>query len=494
MKRILGVMGAGGLILAAVLAGHFGLTRAQIAALPVVTAASFGVVCDGSTDDAGNMQTAITNSAGAHEILQLPQNKTCLIGTQLNMPSNTFIEGQGFGSVLKFNWVNNSAGGGSHYLAAQPGDDNVTLTNFTVNGASNGVPSGMDSQNTGNSKPMAAVRFTSCTNSTVDGIQIENNTGVGLSYQDCQHMLIENNSVHNTGRDGITGFISVAPTLSYITVTGNTISNVGDDSIAFDVSRTGSAPPGLATHITVTNNAITGWGTNPSTAPNNGSTCTGGCQLGRGIALNGVNGAVVMGNTLANTYDDGILMSGCTVSWCGAANAPGCTMPCNSFPDTNIVVKGNTFTNIGNALAGSSEGGTKSFGIDVFNGAAPITVASNQVSVASNNTLGGILDPGFTCTGGCSIQSTSGATPGTPAGVSFAKSGSHCVLTWSPPAGSVTGYVVLVTDSQGGSSTQIVTSPNTSFHGPTGVVYSAAVAALTADSVGVPTSSVTCTQ
>ena len=61
-----------------------------------------------------------------------------MISSMLKMPSGTTIEGDGFGSILKFTWfdASGSASGGAHYLtnADGSGDRNYTLTNFTVPG------------------------------------------------------------------------------------------------------------------------------------------------------------------------------------------------------------------------------------------------------------------------------------------------------------------------------------------------------------------------
>jgi hypothetical protein len=351
---------------------------------PVVTPGQYGAACNGSTDDTTAMQNAINAATAAGEPLQLPANSMCVISSMLKMPSGTRIEGAGFGSILKFTWfdASGSASGGAHYLtnADGSGDSNYTLTNFTVAGGGTGLPSGLNAEHP--NRLASAVQLHNVTGFTINGIQVRDAPGVSISYLASQHGLIESNHVNHSGRDGITGFATSGLNLAHVTVTNNTISDVGDDAIAVDLPQSGTPPRVLPTDITISDNTITGWPNNPN-----------GKQLGRGIALNGVNGASVTGNTIKNSYSAGLEVSGCTAKWCGGTFA--------KWPATNITATGNTITNAGQNYAGSTEGQNSqpTYGVYVYNSAAPVTINGNTIT---NSLSGPVLNAG--CTGGCTIQ------------------------------------------------------------------------------------------
>ena len=212
---------------------------------PVVTPGQYGAACNGSTDDTTAMQNAINAAAAAGEPLQLPANSMCVISSMLKMPSGTRIEGAGFGSILKFTWfdASGSASGGAHYLtnADGSGDSNYTLTNFTVAGGGTGLPSGLNAEHP--NRLASAVQLHNVTGFTINGIQVRDAPGVSISYLASQNGLIESNHVNHSGRDGITGFATSGLNLAHVTVTNNTISDVGDDAIAVDLPQSGTPPP-----------------------------------------------------------------------------------------------------------------------------------------------------------------------------------------------------------------------------------------------------------
>jgi hypothetical protein len=223
---------------------------------------------------------------------------------------------------------------------------------------------------------------------TINGIQVRYAPGVSISYLASQNGLIENNHVNRSGRDGITGFATSGLNLAHVTITNNTIIGVGDDAIAVDLPQSGTPPSALPTDITISDNTIAGWPNNPN-----------GKQLGRGIALNGVNGASVTGNTITNTYSAGLEVSGCTARWCGGTFA--------KWPATNITATGNTITNAGQNYAGSTEGQNSqpTYGVYVYNSAVPVTISGNTIT---NSLSGPVLNAG--CTGGCAIQVSGSST------------------------------------------------------------------------------------
>jgi len=360
-------------------------------ALATTTPGQYGAACNGSTDDTAAMQNAINAAAAASEPLQLPASSTCVISSMLKMPSGTTIEGHGFGSILKFTWfdASGSASGGAHYLtnADGSGDSNYTLTNFTVEGGGTGLPSGLNAEHP--NRLTSAVQLHNVTGFTINGIQVKDAPGVSISYLASQNGLIENNDVNHSGRDGITGFASSGLNLAHVTVTNNTISDVGDDAIAVDLPQSGTPPRVLPTDFTISDNTISGWPSNPN-----------GKQLGRGIALNGVNGASVTDNLITNTYSAGLEVSGCNSKWCGGTYA--------RWPVTNVTATGNTIMNAGQNYAGSIEGqgGQPTYGVYVYNAVAPVTISGNTIT---NSLSGPVLNAG--CIGGCTIQ-VSGSSRG----------------------------------------------------------------------------------
>ncbi len=303
------------------------------------------------------LQRAINAAAVANEGVQLPSDTTCVVTSTLHIPSNTYITGGGFGSVLKF------SSGGPFLSTSSTGESNITLADFTATGDGSGLPSGLGHDNS------PGVELNSATHITINGIQVSYDTGVGISLLSDQDVLVENSSVNHSGRDGITSFETGSQQVENETVTHNTISDVGDDAIAVDLPQKSSVPSChcLATNITITDNNIDGWPKNPN-----------GLQLGRGIALNGVGGPdmnTVTGNYISNTYSAGLMLSGCTLDWCGSTT---------TLPDTQIIATDNWIVNAGQDYKGSIEDqeNQPAYGIYIFNLKSPVNITGNAIANA----------------------------------------------------------------------------------------------------------------
>jgi hypothetical protein len=313
--------------------------------------------CDRKPDDTRMLQRAINAAAVANEGVQLPSDTTCVVTSTLHIPSNSYIIGGGFGSVLKF------SSGGPFLSTSSTGESNITLADFTATGDGSGLPSGLGHDNS------PGVELNSATHITIIGIQVSYDTGVGISLLSDQDVLVENSSVNHSGRDGITSFETGTQQVDNETITQNIISDVGDDGIAVDLPQKSSVPAChcLATNITITDNRIDGWPKNPN-----------GLQLGRGIALNGVGGPdtnTVTGNYISNTYSAGLMLSGCTLDWCGSTTA---------LPDTQIIATDNWIVNAGQDYKGSIEGqeNQPAYGIYVFNLKSPVNITGNAIANA----------------------------------------------------------------------------------------------------------------
>jgi hypothetical protein len=339
-----------------------------------VTPEQYGALGNGTHDDTSAIQSAINAAAG--RIVWLSANKTYLCNASVKAPSNTTVEGAGPTAVLKFSWsdTSGSASKGGYYIGnthqGLNSDTNITLTNFVVKGAGSGLPSGPSELYPNGLVPGVAIRGVTTFNLT--HMEVTNVPGISVLYQGDNHGDIEYNNVHNSGRDGITGFWSGVGNLYTITVANNYINKVGDDGIAI----WGTLPTGQAVNNTaipydihITSNTVLGWTSNPN-----------GKVMGRGIVLSVVNGASVQNNSVTNTYGNGILVWGCTPARCPS----GVVNPATGQPwrTTDVQVLSNSVTNAGQLHNGST--------IDSYIGNQPhdgMYFDTTDNSTASGNTI-----------------------------------------------------------------------------------------------------------
>lgn len=265
----------------------------------VVRPEEFGARGDGSQDDSGAIQAALDAADG--RVVELASGATYLCRSALHLPSHTTLVGSR-SSVLRFTWTRSDQAdaGGAYYIGnADQGGGNVSivLRGFSVHGAGDGLPAG---PNVGESAlKMPAIRFRHLDTFIVQDLDVGYSPGISILYQGSKHGRLVGNTVHDSGRDGITG-MWLQDNLTDIVVRNNRIERFGDDGIAVagtTVRSTNSSA--LPTGISIENNVVSGWEADPN-----------GLLLGRGIALLAVNDVAVRGNRISNSTGAGIMLRG----------------------------------------------------------------------------------------------------------------------------------------------------------------------------------------
>jgi len=267
-----------------------------------LTPSEFGARGDGTTDDALALQRAL-NSAGSRHVPLTLGCRTYVVGRTLNIPSGVTLTGFGARSVLHFTWVDQRGANsrGPAFLQAQGSPNSpvagVTLTNLTVDGPTTGRPTGLSKLHPNGQAP--GVRFLNVRGFTIRNVEVRNVPSIGIDYLNSSNGVITQNFVHNTGRDGITGFYNNFAGPANIQVTANRISNVGDDAIAVNGAATASQAPVVSrpSDFVISNNTIHGWPADPN-----------GLMLGRGIAIISAVRVTITNNLIDRTAGDGILI------------------------------------------------------------------------------------------------------------------------------------------------------------------------------------------
>jgi hypothetical protein len=243
------------------------------------------------------MQDAVDWAAARHGEVLLGADRTYLLSSSLLLPSYSHIVGQGSTSVLRFTWSLNLPDTDGFLVGnadQNTGNHDISLDNFAIHGAGDGLPSGPNSTRPAPRAP--GIRLRLVDRFKIHRVDVGYVAGISILYQGCHQGLISGNHVHDSGRDGITGTWHMH-TLTHITVRRNVVSRVGDDGIAIAGPRyvDGARRPFA---ITIKNNRIIGWAANPN-----------GLQMGRGIAVLAANRVVVRHNRIRRTVGTGVLVS-----------------------------------------------------------------------------------------------------------------------------------------------------------------------------------------
>lgn len=275
----------------------YGSARVCPAGNSQVTPEQFGAIGNNAADDTNALQRAIDAAAAKHVVVSL-DCRTYRVDAMLNIPGGVTLTGFGNRSILHFTWFDqvgpNSHGGA--YLQAYD-TSNITLTSFSIEGDSDGEPTGPSRWHPRGM--CSGIRIMHVDGFTVSHVNVRKTPAIGINYQDSSNGTITDNYVHNTGRDGITGFYDNSVAHAHVTVAHNRIADVGDDGIAVNGSVSTSTAP-VAIHpedFTIIDNSIDGWPVDPN-----------GLQMGRGIEISGAVNVLVKFNTINRTVSDGILI------------------------------------------------------------------------------------------------------------------------------------------------------------------------------------------
>jgi polygalacturonase len=330
-----------------------------------ITPEEYGAVGNGVHDDSAAIQDALNAAAGKEPVLL--GEKTYYVGTMLIVPNNSTLEGSGSSSILHFTWYDQtgSASHGASYIqvgvTGGTATSNVILKNFAVNGGGTGLPTGPSSTHPNGSA--VDVRLLATNNFTISGLTVYDAPSMGIQYNNSTNGIITNNNVHNTGRDGITGFYGNSSGSANVTVSHNTITDVGDDAIAINGAHASGDTPGSGrpSGFTVTGNTINGWPSNPN-----------GIQLGRGILVMSDLNVTVTNNTVNRTESDGIVITDDEDAQSGGTGA-------DTYSEY-ITVTGNTIENAGQDYSQSdSKGLNLHAGLYILN-ADYITFTGNTIT------------------------------------------------------------------------------------------------------------------
>jgi parallel beta-helix repeat protein len=276
--------------------------------LPYLVASDYGV--DTNLSDTGPAINAyLTACATAGKMAYLPAG-VYVFSTAIAIPANIHLYGDGPATVLKL-----AAGfAASHpiYNKVSVGFDNVIIRDLAVDG--NAVQQSGDQTLNGTPNEAIGLIPSSGTNVVVERVHQYDSYRLGIVLSNISGGAIRDCLVENNGRDGISLFNAC----SNIVIRGNRVSGCNDDHIALD------GEVAAMSNIVVADNVIIGPGAR---------------GLGKGIRVQGCNGATVTGNVI-----DGLLENGIIVNDWGA------------HPVRNVEIVGNSIKGIGLSGSGSKAG------------------------------------------------------------------------------------------------------------------------------------------
>jgi parallel beta-helix repeat protein len=257
-------------------------TKANALEISVLDPA-YSVDTFGANDSSASIQAAL-DAAGdiGGALVRLPSPATLLCQSGLTIPSYTCLAGQGWQSVLSFDY---SGSGTTIHIQNEDtsnGNTDIQLRDFKLMAKGTGV-------RTGNGP--SSIVLTRVDGFDIENVFVERSAGISIAYQSCTNGRIVNNRIKDSEADGITGYWDSTD----VVVAGNTINGSGDDGIALDAHTSGNTSSTTGpTRITIHGNTVTGY-----------STYTSG-NVGRGISVRGCREVAVVGNVVSDTYAAGI--------------------------------------------------------------------------------------------------------------------------------------------------------------------------------------------
>lgn len=366
----------------------------------------FGAKGDGVTDDTSAIQAAIDSTSSANQRLLLPAGT--YISTTLGLKTNTYLFGVGTikrkdsstGFLLSASGVNDFVVSGIKLDANKTGATGASFAVFVqsscyqfrfdgitvINGKSHGI----------------AIRDTADgaqnTHSYINGCTIDGCDQYGIEVQDCKNATVSNNTILNSGEDGILIYGTSTSATDGITVESNYVENSGDTGIlAPYISSTSNF--GIV-RLQVINNKVTSSGENGIGVQVDSGVISGNMSWGngttishQGILING-NYLTVDGNTSSSNtgigidvgdgkfisitdnvvFDNGLI--GIEVN-----SAESCVV------DGNIVR--NNFTNASSGVPTNNKCGILIHSTSPFAGdSLDVTVSNNDVKVGTDQEYG----------------------------------------------------------------------------------------------------------
>jgi hypothetical protein len=193
---------------------------------PVIRVAGFGAKCDGETDDSAAIQRALDAAQSLSGARVMFPAATC-IAANLQVHSNTILQGQGEASVVKLK----SASDNTSALFVVTAADNVTFQSFQMDGNAGGQYGTPDFTST-------IIRLAS------------NGPGTGPAHISLYRVTLHDAFGHHF-LSYVQGGTGDRPA-SYIAITESTFTNSGTDAIYWDDID----------HLSITGNTISNWGLN----------------------------------------------------------------------------------------------------------------------------------------------------------------------------------------------------------------------------------------
>lgn len=340
-----------------------------------VSVKDFGAVGDGVADDTAAIQAAVNAAGGVY----FPEG-TYLVSAQINVSSNNSLYGNGDAVIAPYGAYNGTCFRGDNV-------SNVRFDGLRFDGFNSTISIGTSSD----------IYITKCwfLNSTGTGLgvisgssrvwisenYVDNSVGMGMALHGVTEVMIANNTIKDTGDNGIAVRALTAGSSKNIVIEGNTIYNAGKCGIKVTTETT-TTPGMIIDTASIIGNTIYGWGAVVYEACISvaGRTNT---DRSKNITVSG-NSLVGVGNPGEGVY---INFSQCNyVSITGNTAVGGCQR-------SGIIGSGTNYASVsGNVVekAGLDVGGTAT------NDRAGIALVNTFYSSFSNNTVvdvGSVTEP-----------------------------------------------------------------------------------------------------